>query len=113
MELVALGLLMFGLALAEPVSRRLATARWPGRDPVGALLLWQALRRQLSLEGNETPTLAALGMAERELVWTTTLGAVWIGIAGAVVAAITAVALSPLVPIGVARRMEVECSSND
>src|SRR5690349_10460099 len=43
MELVALGLLVFGVALAEPVSRRLARARWPGRDPVGALLLWQAI----------------------------------------------------------------------
>jgi bla regulator protein blaR1 len=43
MELVALGLLVFGIALAEPVSRRLARARWPARDPVGALLLWQAI----------------------------------------------------------------------
>ena len=73
-----------------------------------ALLLWQALRRQLSLEGTESPTLAALGMTERELVWTTTISAVWIGAAGAVVAAATALALSPLLPIGVARRMEVD-----
>ena len=43
MELVALGLLVFGVALAEPVSRRLARAHWPARDPVGALLLWQAI----------------------------------------------------------------------
>ena len=43
MELVALGLLVFGVALAEPVSRRLAVAHWPARDPVGALLLWQAI----------------------------------------------------------------------
>jgi Zn-dependent protease with chaperone function len=43
MELVAFGLLVFGVALAEPVSRLLARARWPGRDPVGALLLWQAI----------------------------------------------------------------------
>ncbi len=43
MELVALGLLVFGVALAEPASRRLAVARWPERDPVGALLLWQAI----------------------------------------------------------------------
>src|SRR6185295_15314939 len=43
MELVALGLLVFGVVLAEPVSRLLARARWPGRDPVGALLLWQAI----------------------------------------------------------------------
>ena len=43
MELVALGLLVFGVALAEPVSRRLARACWPARDPVGALLLWQGI----------------------------------------------------------------------
>jgi Zn-dependent protease with chaperone function len=43
MELVALGLLVLGVALAEPISRRLAVAQWPERDPVGALLLWQAI----------------------------------------------------------------------
>ena len=43
MELTALGLLVFGAALAEPVSRMLATARWPTRDPVGGLLVWQAV----------------------------------------------------------------------
>jgi Zn-dependent protease with chaperone function len=43
MELSALGLLVFGVALAEPVSRMLAMARWPARDPVGALLVWQAV----------------------------------------------------------------------
>lgn len=43
MELTALGLLVLGVVLAEPVSRTLAAARWPGRDPVGALLVWQAV----------------------------------------------------------------------
>ncbi|GAA1378867.1 M56 family metallopeptidase [Pseudonocardia kongjuensis] len=43
MELTALGLGLLGLALAEPASRMLACARWPARDPVGALLLWQAV----------------------------------------------------------------------
>jgi Zn-dependent protease with chaperone function len=43
MELIALGLGLLGLALAEPFSRALAGARWPARDPVGALLLWQAV----------------------------------------------------------------------
>jgi Zn-dependent protease with chaperone function len=42
-ELAALGLLLLGVLLAEPVSRALAGARWPVRDPVGALLLWQAI----------------------------------------------------------------------
>jgi Zn-dependent protease with chaperone function len=43
MELTALGLLVLGVLLAEPVSRALARARWPARDPVGALLVWQAV----------------------------------------------------------------------
>jgi Zn-dependent protease with chaperone function len=42
-EVAALGLLVLGVALAEPVSRALAAARWPARDPVGALLVWQAV----------------------------------------------------------------------
>jgi Zn-dependent protease with chaperone function len=43
MELTALGLLLLGVLLAEPVSRALARARWPARDPVGALLVWQSV----------------------------------------------------------------------
>lgn len=43
MELTALGLLVLGVLLAEPVSRALARAAWPSCDPVGALLLWQAI----------------------------------------------------------------------
>ncbi len=43
MELTALGLLLFGVVLAEPASRALAAAHWPARDPVGALLVWQAV----------------------------------------------------------------------
>jgi Zn-dependent protease with chaperone function len=43
MHTPALALLVFGLLLAEPVSRWLAAARWPIRDPVGGLLVWQAI----------------------------------------------------------------------
>jgi Zn-dependent protease with chaperone function len=43
MEGAALGLLVLGVLLAEPVSRSLARAHWPARDPVGALLVWQAI----------------------------------------------------------------------
>lgn len=43
MELTALVLVVLGVVLAEPVSRGLARASWPGRDPVGALLVWQAV----------------------------------------------------------------------
>ena len=43
MNWTALGLLVLGVLLAEPVSRALAVARWPARDPVGGLLVWQAI----------------------------------------------------------------------
>lgn len=43
MAATALALLVLGVVLAEPGSRALAAARWPARDPVGALLLWQGL----------------------------------------------------------------------
>jgi Zn-dependent protease with chaperone function len=43
MTLTALGLLVLGVLLAEPASRALAAAHWPARDPVGALLVWQAV----------------------------------------------------------------------
>ena len=43
MEGAALLLLVLGVLLAEPVSRSLAEAQWPARDPVGALLVWQAI----------------------------------------------------------------------
>lgn len=57
-------LLVLGLALAEPVSRWLAAAHWTRRDPVGALVLWQAagLAGGLSLLGaGVTAALAPLG----------------------------------------------------
>src|SRR3954470_753920 len=43
MDATALALLLWGVLLAEPVSRRLAVSAWPTRDPVGGLLLWQAI----------------------------------------------------------------------
>lgn len=43
MEIAALGLLLLGVVLAEPASRALSRARWTARDPVGALLAWQAV----------------------------------------------------------------------
>jgi Zn-dependent protease with chaperone function len=56
MESTAFGLLVLGVLLAEPVSRALATAQWPARDPVGALLMWQAvgLAGGLALLGSGT-----------------------------------------------------------
>lgn len=64
MELTAFGLLAVGVVLAEPASRAFARARWVSRDPVGALLCWQAvgLAGGLSLLGSGlTFGLAPLG----------------------------------------------------
>jgi Zn-dependent protease with chaperone function len=41
--LTAVALLVLGVVLAEPASRALARARWTADDPIGALLLWQAI----------------------------------------------------------------------
>lgn len=54
MALAALGLLLLGVLLAEPISRAYSRAHWTRRDPVGALLVWQAigLAGGLSLVGS-------------------------------------------------------------
>lgn len=72
MELTALGLLLLGVLLAEPVSRSLARAHWPARDPVGALLAWQAvgLAGGLALLGAGTVYgLAPLGPTLPAALW--------------------------------------------
>jgi ABC-type lipoprotein release transport system permease subunit len=71
------------------------------------LLVGQTLGRQVFLESVEYPTLRALGMTGGQLVGVAMVRAVMIGGAGAAVAVATAVALSPLTPIGLARRAEL------
>jgi hypothetical protein len=71
------------------------------------LLVGQTLGRQIFLESLEDPTLRALGMTGGELVGVALVRAALIGVAGAAVAVATAVALSPLTPIGLARRAEL------
>ncbi len=43
LEIEAAGLVVLSVALAGPVSARLAAARWPVRSPRAALFLWQAV----------------------------------------------------------------------
>jgi hypothetical protein len=73
----------------------------------GLLLVGQTLGRQIFLESVEYPTLRALGMTSAQLVGVALVRAAVIGGGGAVVAVGTAVALSPLTPIGLARRAEL------
>jgi ABC-type lipoprotein release transport system permease subunit len=72
------------------------------------LLIGQTLGRQVILESAEYPTLRALGMTPRQLVGVALVRAVAIGAVGAGLAVASALALSPLTPIGVARRAELD-----
>jgi hypothetical protein len=71
------------------------------------LLVGQTLGRQVYLESAEYPTLRALGMTCGQLVGVALVRAAVIGVGGAMVALAVAVALSPLAPIGLARRAEL------
>jgi hypothetical protein len=70
------------------------------------LLLGQSLGRQVLLESTEFPTLRSLGMLRWQLVAVTLVRAAVVGGVAAGLAVAAAVALSPLTPIGVARRAE-------
>ena len=72
------------------------------------LLVGQTLGRQVVLESTEYPTLRALGMTPRQLVGVALVRTAVIGGVGAGLAVATALALSPLTPIGVARRAELD-----
>jgi hypothetical protein len=72
------------------------------------LLVGQTLGRQVYLESAEYPTLRALGMTRGQLVGVALVRAAVIGAGGAMVAVAVAVALSPLAPIGLARRAELQ-----
>jgi putative ABC transport system permease protein len=73
-----------------------------------AFLIWQALRRQLAIERSPAQTLRALGLTEHQIVAVAAASGACIGILGAALALVSAVALSPLVPIGVSRRVETQ-----
>ena len=71
-----------------------------------ALILSQLFFRQALLEARDHATLRALGL-ERDQLWAIGMGrAGLMGVAAAAVATITAVALSPLTPFGIARIAE-------
>jgi ABC-type lipoprotein release transport system permease subunit len=72
------------------------------------LLVGQTLGRQVLLESTEYPTLRALGMTRGQLVGVALVRAAVIGAGGAALAVAAAVALSPLTPIGVGRRAELD-----
>ena len=70
---------------------------------IGLLVLSQLLARQATIDATESPTLLALGMS-RPQIWLTGMGrSAIIGIVGAGIGVVCAVAASPLMPIGTAR----------
>jgi hypothetical protein len=72
------------------------------------LLVGQTLGRQVLLEAAESPTLRALGMTRGQLVAVALIRAAVVAGGGAALAVATAVALSPLTPIGVGGRAELD-----
>jgi hypothetical protein len=71
------------------------------------VIVGQALARLVGADAAENPTLAALGLGPRQLVLVPLVRAGIIAGAGAATAMVVAVALSPLTPIGLARRAEI------
>jgi hypothetical protein len=72
----------------------------------GLLLVGQTLGRQVVLEAAEYPILRAVEMTRGQLVGVALIWAAVIGVGGAALAVAAAVALSPLTPIGLARRAD-------
>ena len=73
----------------------------------GAVLIVQALRRQLEQDRAVQQSLSALGATRIAAVRTATAKSVIVGTISAVLAVVVAIALSPLTPVGHARRAEV------
>lgn len=74
----------------------------------GLVFAGQAVARQSRREWADLATLRALGMSDRDVRLAASGRGALTGAAAALVAAITAVALSPFGPIGVGRRAEVD-----
>jgi hypothetical protein len=75
----------------------------------GLFLVGQTLGRQIELEARDNPTLRGLGMTAGQLSQAALLRAAPVAVAGAVLGALGAIALSPLAPLPgtVARRAEL------
>jgi hypothetical protein len=74
----------------------------------GLVLIGQALARSLALEADDAPALRALGMGPGALTAVAGVRVLSVAIPAAVLAVAVAVGLSPLFPISLARRAEVD-----
>ncbi len=75
---------------------------------VGIALVGQVLARSLALEAEDGPVLRAIGLGPWSLTAVAALRALAVAVPAALVAVAVAVALSPLFPIGLARRAEID-----
>jgi hypothetical protein len=73
---------------------------------VGLAVVGQGLARQSTVEREDYPTLAALGVDRRQLITLGWVRNLVVGVAGAAFALVVAVALSPVAPLGEARVAE-------
>ena len=73
----------------------------------GLFVVGQSIARQVQLDAADHPALRALGMTSGQLVAAVLLRGALVGVGGALLATAMAVLLSPLAPIGLARRAEV------
>jgi hypothetical protein len=74
----------------------------------GLFVVGQAIARQVQLDAADHPALRALGMTSGQLVAAVLLRGALVGVGGAALATVVAALLSPLTPIGLARRAEVD-----
>ena len=72
------------------------------------LIIGQSISRQFFLGSNDSSTLFALGMSRGQLLLSALLCLIVVTVVGAIVAAGIAILLSPLTPIGLARKAEVD-----
>jgi ABC-type antimicrobial peptide transport system permease subunit len=74
----------------------------------GLLVVGQGIARQVQLDAADQSVLRAVGMTRAQLVAVTLVRGTLVGAGGALLAAILAVAASPLTPIGLARQAEID-----
>jgi hypothetical protein len=90
LDVLAIGLLLCALLAAA----------------AGVVVLGQSLSRHLAREGSEERNLAALGMRRRERSASLIAAALPVAVGGALLAGAAAIAASPLMPVGLARKAE-------
>jgi hypothetical protein len=73
----------------------------------GLFVIGQSIARQIQLDATEHPALRALGMTSGQLIAAVLVRGLLVGVGGTLLATAVAVRLSPLTPIGLARRAEV------